>query len=167
MAFRVRDLVINVLPEAAGERDVLGCGLGFSHCRFGSCDFVTICIFSGCRECSGAFTCIGATNCGGCTLNVTCGPNSCGAFTCGGCTESASVLFGRGGADDPQALAALKAQLREALRAVENAEQQLAERMSSQSVEEVEALEKKLQDGLEELRARKEQLRGREGGSKS
>ena len=42
-----------------------------------------------------------------------------------------------------------------------------AERMSPQSVEEVEALEKKLQDGLEELRARKEQLRGREGGSKS
>ena len=152
MAFRVRDLVINILPEGAGERDRLGCGLGFSHCRFGSCDFVTICIYSGCRECSGAFTCIGATNCGGCTLNVTCG---------------ASVLFGRGGADDPQALAALKAQLREALREVESAEQQLAERMSPQSVEEVEALEKKLRDGLEELRARKEQLRGRKGGSES
>jgi hypothetical protein len=76
-------------------------------------------------------------------------------------------LFGRGGAVNPQALAALKAQLREALRAVDSAEQLLAERMSPQSVEEVEALEKKLQDALEELRARKEQLRGQEGGSES
>jgi hypothetical protein len=156
MGFRVRDLVINILP-GAGERDRLGCGLGFSHCRFGSCDFVTICIHTGCRECSGAFTCIGATACGGCTLNVT-----CGGVTCGG-----SVLFGRGDAVDPEALAALKAQLREALREVESAEQQLAERMSPQSVEEVDALEKKLQEALEELRARKEQLRSREGGSQS
>jgi hypothetical protein len=150
MAFRVRDLVINVLPEA-GEQNRFGCGLGFSHCGFGSCDFVTICIYSGCRECSGAFTCIGATNCGGCTLNVTCGPNSCGV----------SLLLGRGDASNPEALAALKAQLREALRTVESAEQQLAERMSPQTVEEVDALEKKLQDALEELRARKEQLRNR------
>jgi signal transduction histidine kinase len=82
--------------------------------------------------------------------------------TCGG-----SALPGLGGAVDPQALAALKAQLREALRAVESAEQQLAERMSPQSVEEVEALEKKLQDALEELRTRKEHLRGRQGGSGS
>jgi hypothetical protein len=154
MAFRVRDLVINVLPEgAAGERDPLACGctFGFSGCG-GSCDLFTICTYSGCRECSGAFTCIGATACRGCTLNVTCG---------------GSALPGRGGDVDPQALAALKAQLREALRVVESAEQQLAERMSPQSVEEVEALEKKLQDALEELRTRKEHLRGREGGSKS
>jgi len=160
MPFRVRDLVINVLQEGAGERDRLACGctFGFSHCGFGSCDFATICIYSGCRECSGQFTCIGASICGGCTLNVTCGPNSCGALT---------ALFGRGGAVNPEALATLKAQLREALRAVESAEQVLAERMSPQSVEEVEALEKKLQDALEELRTRKEQLRGREGGSGS
>ena len=48
---------------------------------------------------------------------------------------------------------------------MESAEQTLAERMSPQSVEEVEALEQKLQDALEELKARKEQLRDREGGS--
>jgi hypothetical protein len=110
----------------------------------------TICTYSGCRECSGAFTCIGATACRACTLNVTCG---------------GSALPGPGAAVDPQALATLKAQLREALREVETAEQVLAERMSPQSVEEVEALEKKLQDALEDLRARKEQLRGREGES--
>jgi hypothetical protein len=167
MAFRVRDLVINVLPDAEREADRKGCGLGFSHCGFGSCDLFTICIFSGCRECSGAFTCIGASNCGGCTLNVTCGPNSCGSFTCGGCTDSASVLFGRGGAVDPQALATLKAQLREVLGAVENAEQVLSERMSPQSIKEVEALEEKLQGALEELKARKEQLRRREDKSGS
>jgi hypothetical protein len=156
MAFRVRDLVINVLPEGGREADcaLTGCGLGFSHCRFGSCDFATICIFSGCRECSGAFTCIGATNCGGCTLNVTCG-------------GSPSLLLGGAGDVDPQALATLKAQLREALRAVESAEQTLAERMSPQSIEEVEALEQKLQGALEELKARKEQLRDREAGSDS
>jgi hypothetical protein len=154
MAFRVKDLVINVLPEAGGAGDcaLTACTLGFSHCRFGSCDFVTICTVSGCRECSGAFTCIGATNCGGCTLNVTCG---------------ASVLFGAGGDVDPQVLVTLKAQLREALRAVESAEQLLAERMSPQSVDEVEALEQRLQGALEELKARKEQLRGREAGSDS
>jgi hypothetical protein len=157
VAFRVRDLVINVLPEGGGEAAagcaLSGCGLGFSHCRFGSCDFVTICIFSGCRECSGQFTCIGATNCGGCTLNVTCGGGP-------------SLLFGGGAGDvDPQALATLKAQLREALRAVESAEETLAERMSPQSIEEVEALEQKLQGALEELKARKEQLRDRDAGS--
>ena len=151
MAFRVRDLVINVLPEGAAQPDRIGCGctFGFSGCG-GSCDLFTICTYSGCRECSGAFTCIGATACRGCTLNVTCG---------------GSALPGAGTAVDPQALAALKAQLREALREVETAEQLLAERMSPQSVEEVEALEKKLQDALEDLKARKEQLRGREGGS--
>ena len=155
MAFRVRDLVINVLPEGGGEAAdcaLTGCGLGFSHCRFGSCDFATICIYSGCRECSGAFTCIGATKCGGCTLNVTCGGGP-------------SLLFEGAGDVDPQALATLKAQLQEALRAVESAEQTLAERMSPQSIEEVEALEQKLQGALEELKARKEQLRDREAGS--
>jgi hypothetical protein len=154
MAFRVRDLVINILPEGTGEHDRLGCGFScaFSHCPLGSCDRFTICTYSGCRECSGAITCIGGSACGGCTLNVTCG---------------ASGLLGRGGAVNPQELAALKAQLRESLRAVESAEQLLAEQMSPQSVGEVEALEKKLQDALEELRARKEQLRGREGGSEN
>jgi hypothetical protein len=157
MAFRVRDLVINVLPEegggGAGDCGLTGCTLGFSHCRFGSCDFVTICIFSGCRECSGAFTCIGATKCGGCTLNVTCGGGP-------------SLLFGEGGAGDvdPHALATLKAQLQQALRQVESAEQRLADQMSPQSIEEVEALEQKLQGALDELKARKEQLRDREGG---
>lgn len=147
--------MINVLPEGGGEAAdcaLTGCGLGFSHCRLGSCDFVTICIYSGCRECSGAFTCIGATKCGGCTLNVTCGGGP-------------SLLFEGAGDVDPQALATLKAQLQEALRAVESAEQTLAERMSPQSIEEVEALEQKLQGALEELQARKEQLRDREAGS--
>jgi hypothetical protein len=75
--------------------------------------------------------------------------------------------LGGAGDVDPQALATLKAQLREALRAVESAEQTLAERMSPQSIEEVEALEQKLQGALEELKARKEQLRDREAGSDS
>ncbi|HEY1369499.1 MAG TPA: hypothetical protein VGF23_20410 [Gaiellaceae bacterium] len=141
--------MINVLPEEAQARPC-GCTLGFSSCG-GSCDLFTICIFSGCRECSGQFTCIGATQCGGCTLNVTC---------------PGSVVFEQG-AVDPQALATLKSQLREALRAVETAEQVMAERMSPQSVEEVEALEEKLQGALDELKARKKQLREREAGSES
>ncbi|MBB5220353.1 hypothetical protein HNP73_000274 [Amaricoccus macauensis] len=162
--------MINILPAGTNERDRLvcgGCSFGFSHCG-GSCDFATICTYSGCRECSGAFTCLGASACGGCTLNVTCFPNTCGALTCG-CTESASVLFGGGGgrAFTPEALAALKLQLREALREVDRAEQVVAEQMKPHSVEEVEELEKKLRDALEELSARKEQLRGREGGSES
>jgi hypothetical protein len=142
MAFRIRDLVINVIPEQGSP---FFCT--FSHCGLGSCEIVTICGgFSGCRECSGQFTCIGATRCGGCTLNVT-----------GGGIPAVG--------DTPVALAALKAQLRQALSEVESAEQQLAERMRPQSVEEVEALEEKLQAALSELKTRKEQLlRQREAG---
>lgn len=155
MAFRVRDLVINVLPEtgaadAPGGPVGCGCTFGFSHCGLGSCDFATICIYSGCRECSGAFTCIGATKCGGCTLNVTC---------------PGSLQFAAGGEVDLQRLGALKAQLREALRATETAEKVLAEQMSPQSVEEIETLEKKLQGALEELKARKAQLRDHKPGA--
>jgi hypothetical protein len=80
--------------------------------------------------------------------------------TCGG-----SGQFAAGGDVNLQTLGALKAQLREALRATETAEKTLAEQMSPQSVEEVEALEKKLQGALEELKARKAQLRDRKPGS--
>lgn len=139
MAFRVRDLVINVLPE---ESSPFLCG--FSHCGLGSCEIYTVCGgFSGCRECSGQFTCIGASKCGGCTLNVTGG---------------GIPVFGI----TPEALAALKAQLKQALDEVESAEQLLAERMRPQSVEEVEALEEKLQAALSELKDRKGQLRERD-----
>jgi hypothetical protein len=141
MAFRVRDLVINVLPEEGSPRFC-----GFSHCGFGSCEIFTICGgLSGCRECSGQFTCIGASKCGGCTLNVT-----------GGGIPASGVT--------PEALAALKAQLKQALDEVESAEQQLAEHMSPQSVEEIEALEEKLQAALSELKDRKGQLQERDAG---
>lgn len=151
MAFRVRDLVINVLPgEGSADfcKGASACTLSFSHCGLGSCEIFTICGgFSGCRECSGQFTCIGATNCGGCTLNVTGG---------GLPVESAEIT--------PEGLAALKTQLQQALSQVEAAEQKLTEHMSPQSVDEVEALEEKLKGALSELADRKKQLQDRDAG---
>jgi len=76
-----------------------------------------------------------------------------------------SLQFGAGGEVDLQALGALKAQLREALRATETAEKVLAEQMSPQSIEDIETLEKKLQGALEELKARKAQLRDHKPGA--
>jgi hypothetical protein len=151
MAFRVRDLVINVVPESgAGEGGALvaRCPAIFSNCgAFTPCGggWSGACHGPTCYGCTGrTFTCIGATSCGGCTLNV-------------------SVLpFAMGLTDSPEALGALKEQLKQTLQEVESAEAALAEQQQPQTVEEIEALEGKLQEALTELQSRKAQLQGRE-----
>jgi hypothetical protein len=58
-------------------------------------------------------------------------------------------------------LAALKAQLKQALSEVERAEQVLADSMRPRTINEIEALEDKLEDALSELKRHKEQLQER------
>lgn len=141
MAFRVRDLVINVLPEqGGGGLQPFDCP-GISDCYpFSSCGRTNACYPVSCRIVS----CID-TRCGGCTLAISRLP---------GLQEGVT-------AED---LAALKAQLTQALSEVERAEEVLAESMRPQSIDEVEALEQKLEDALSELKQRKEQLRERRPG---
>jgi hypothetical protein len=143
MAFRVRDLVINVLPEHGGEGLQPADCPGISNCYpFSSCGRTNACYpVSGCRIVS----CIGS-RCGGCTLDISRLPG----FQQGARAED---------------LAALKTQLTQALREVERFEQVLADSMRPQSIDEIEVLEDKLEDALSELKQRKEQLqeRGRPG----
>lgn len=138
MAFRVRDLVINVLPEqGGGGLEPFDCP-GISDCYpFSSCGRTHACYPVSCRIVS----CIGS-RCGGCTLNISGWPGFQQGVT----------------AED---LAALKAQLTQALSEVERAEQVLAESMRPQSIDEIEVLEHKLEGALSELKQRKEQLRER------
>jgi tRNA1(Val) A37 N6-methylase TrmN6 len=62
----------------------------------------------------------------------------------------------------PEGLAALKLQLRQALAQVEAQEEELAERMAPQTVEDAEALENQLKEALAELAERKKTLRKRQ-----
>jgi hypothetical protein len=141
MAFRVRDLVINVIPDqGGGGLQPFDCP-GISNCYpFSSCGRTNACYPASCRIVS----CID-TRCGGCTLDI-------------------SRLPGLQQGVTAEDLAALKAQLTQALSEVERAEQVLAESMRPQSIDEVEALEHKLEDALTELKQRKEQLRERSPG---
>jgi len=146
MAFRVRDLVINVLPEQGGAGlEPFDCP-GISDCYpFSSCGRTNACYPASCYPFScRIISCIGS-RCGGCTLNV----------------SGLPVLEQGVTAED---LAALKVQLTQALSEVERAEQVLAESMRPQSIDEIEVLENKLEAALTELKQRKEQLRERRPG---
>ena len=135
MAFRIRDLVINVLPEqGGGGQQPFDCP-GISNCYpFSTCGRTNACYPISCRIVS----CIG-TLCGGCTLDISRWP-------------------GLQQGDTVEDLAALKAQLTQALSEVERAEEVLAESMRPQSIDEIETLEHKREDALSELKQRKEQL---------
>ena len=169
MAFRVRDLVINVVPRTApcqGESVPIDCD--FSSCQGISdfCDFMTD--FDPCGiatpHCNritfgGGGPCRPPTHCVECTLNVTRG-EGCDFH----CTNVPSGLTPPLARSRPQELAAVKEQLRRALAEVEAREKATAERMQPQTVEEVEQLEEKLTEALDELRQRKKELKSKEGG---
>ena len=138
MAFRVRDLVISVLPEQGGEGlQPFDCP-GISNCYpFSSCGRTNACYPVSCRIVS----CIGS-RCGGCTLDI-------------------SRLPGFEQGVSAEDLAALKAQLKQALSEVERAEQVLADSMRPRTIDEIETLEDKLEAALSELKRHKEQLQER------
>jgi hypothetical protein len=121
--FRTRDLMINILPEGPGFREML---------RPGSCE--DVCITLACMPCS-------LQSCGGDW------PTRC---------HPAVTRFG--GFGQPEDLAVLKAQLRQALAQVEAQERVQSEMMRPQTLDEASALEEKLEAALEEVQARKEEL---------
>jgi len=181
VAFRVRDLVINVVPEAqagGGAAATLTCCRTPSLCapcsvavsQCGICSFQ----ISYCDPCTRLATlCYGGThNCGfvsvcpGHTLICPDGTVICpqGSLICPGgsriCpgTQVCTASFDPVGPVGPEGLAELKAQLQQALKDVEAQEEALNEQMAPKSVEEIEALESRLNAALADLAERKKKL---------
>jgi hypothetical protein len=203
MAFRIRDLMISVLPAAAADaqggcvnctgttpqpRGCVNCtgttpaacfqGTvgGCPNCTGTTGPHVNAFAMPGCVNCSGttnAFIGFGCPNCSGTTGGLTGDVYAChgwsggcpnctgttGGFcahaaalmACGACTGVSPAL----GDQRPQALALLRQQLQDLLSQVEAEERQLADAAFPQTAEEVEALEKKLEEALAEVRSRK------------
>jgi tripartite-type tricarboxylate transporter receptor subunit TctC len=92
-----------------------------------------------------------------CAFGSGCGPlNS----VCGPCSASFQTAFA-GGGDPAAGLATLKEQLKKALADTETQEAAMNESLLPQTVEEAEDLEKRLQGVLDELKARKAELKKR------
>src|SRR5205807_10658985 len=106
-------------------------------------------------------TCVGCTHCSnGCTVCS----NDC--TICSGCTHPTcnhptcglTLQTPQSAASTPETLAALKAQLQQAIADIEQQEQSMAESMQPQTIAEVNDLEAKLQGSLEELKKRRAEL---------
>ncbi len=192
MRFKVKDLMIAVLPEAGqpGQESQLVCNPTLCVCtRCTECTLCSGCTCTGCTQCTGCTGCTPCTDCTGCTactngctvctFNSGCGGASCGCtgatgcnicsqactactdLTCGGFASKAPL---ESLVAQPESLALLKEQLRSAMAQVEEQERALDERMAPQSLADVDALEKKLLEALDELRARRETLQKRSAG---
>ena len=165
MAFRVRDLMITVLPEEG--RPPLGCpGPTFPNCGFRSCAITDICGYA--TPCNIGTRCIGTTRCpgisqlGGCDLSP-CSLTPC-TDGCSRCTDNATPCHtpttkAVGFVSDGE-LALLKADLQGALAQIEAEEVGRAERDKPQSIEEIDRLEAEINAALDELRARRDELEG-------
>jgi hypothetical protein len=179
MPFKVRDLMIDVLPEA-------GIGGGNINCYLTCLDTPPCCPGTGFRTppcCAGtyyntgcwirSYPCCPGTGfrtppCCAMTYYNTCGPCSPRPFTgCGPmspCPRGSIIPPEQGGVATPENLATLKAQLQQALAQVEGQERAMEESQKPQTAEEAEALEQKLVEALEELRQHRDELRRRSAG---
>jgi hypothetical protein len=189
MAFRIRDLMISVLPSAGGG------GYGCPTCtgttgQVGGCNLCTGTTGQiGCPTCTGTTnpqlygelgfgcpTCTGTTGqVGGCNLCTgTTGQIGCQTCTgttgnlfahaaalaaCGACTGFSPAI----GDQRPQALAALRQQLQGLLDEVEAEEKRLDEAAFPKTADEAEELEKRLEEALAEVRSRKAGLKKKKG----
>jgi hypothetical protein len=182
--FRVRDLMISIGPggddgfpcelitECGGVTELCventqGCAFTVNcNCTIQSvCDPFT-CRCSVCTPCSAQTCGCTCTQCtgvtGGCLHTFCTARSACGASL--QCTPTFAGAFGA--RLRPEHLAQLKEELRATLERVEAEEQRLAERMQPQTVDEVNQLEQKLTEALEELRRRREELERRgQGGA--
>jgi hypothetical protein len=157
VAFRVRDLMINVLPgdvkvHCTPGHTVATCLKIRTVCPGGSvlCHFPTPCRFDTCF--------VSPVNCqlgSPCTLTDT----PCG-LTQTPCTISDPTPWIKLEAD-PSVLAELKQQLQETLQVVDERETQLNEDLKPGSLEEVQQLEEHLTGALEELKQRRRDLEGK------
>jgi hypothetical protein len=109
---------------------------------------LAVCSFNVCSE-SGTIGCLVPNSQGG-----------CGDISCGDTFDT--IDTGDGDPDEPARrsanLAALKAQLKQQLAAIEEREKATNESMKPQTVAEVDDLQKKLQGAMEELKARRTEL---------
>jgi hypothetical protein len=192
--FRVSDLMINVgegeggfpcniITNCAGVTEL--CVEATQGCAFTQNCLCTIqtacgdeftCRCSICTPCSPrtcGCTCTNCTHCSVCSVVTPCGQLSvCTARSV--CTLSSACgvsirctptfIGGVAGGLQPEHLSQLKEELRAALEQVEAQEQRLKEQMQPQTVDEVNRLEKKLTEALDELRRRREELETREQG---
>jgi hypothetical protein len=183
--FKVKDLMINVVPEALERENIYKlcpqgtfcwpdtnwCPTWFSHCHWYSpigcqtwisrCDWGTIVACHRfisdcpggtilCRFDSGI--CPNASQiCPGGSIVCQTGSDPCG----GSILDPGDILT------NPAALSALKEQLRQTLARVEAQEQAAAEGLQPQTIEQVDQLTQQLTEGLEELKARRQELEKR------
>jgi hypothetical protein len=188
--FKVKDLMINVMPEGGPQEavpGVAGCGINISivgcgnSCVLPSCPAVSVCglTLGGCGGgltlCAGATYCIGRSRIGGCDPDVTgcvgecsiqpCSANMCTGHCSDGCSPVASLTVQGcvrfGAADQLEELALLKAQLTRTLQQIEAQHRTVQAQMEPQTLEEVETLETKLSEALDEVRARKAELQNK------
>lgn len=176
MAFRIRDLMISVVPTPGAGCVTCtgttgqGCGGHSGGClgRTGygcvTCTGTTgeLLYNQGCVACTGTTAENGCVTCTGTTADrggcVTCTGTTGGLCAhaaalaaCGICTGISPAV----GDQRPQALAQLRQQLQGLLAEVEAEEQRLADAGAPQSLDEAEELERKLEEALAEVRSRK------------
>ena len=166
--FKVRDLMVNVMteqdPQIAGPcRFPTYCGFP-TYCQYltiDQCPFHTLCRYHTLIGCDPITLCHFPTRycdwrTDWCPLGSV---DPCGFVSCA--LGSVPPWEIDPGVVQPQDLGRLKEQLREQLARLEAAEQSAAEQMKPQTVEQIDALEQKLKDGLEELATRRKELQAR------
>jgi hypothetical protein len=166
MRFRVKDLGIDVHSENIAENTARICpATGISQC--GRCSVVGQ---SFCTDCTTQpFSICGGTVCGACSVravSVGCTDCTTQAFSiCGGtpCPAISAEPCDGISLDPLEQLRRLKTQLQEALSQVEQQEEEMAEAMAPQTVEEVDMLQSKLQEALEALKERRAELKRKAG----
>lgn len=140
--FRVRNLMVQLLPEEFEQAQYcrwpsLGCQWIFSRCPWYTCHWLTP---------------------RGCWPFIT---DYCGPLTPDPCGPISPVVGDPGDVIQPQDLTALKQQLRQALENIEQQERIMEEQAQPQTMEEIDQLENRLNQALEELQARREELKRR------
>ncbi|MES1243809.1 MAG: hypothetical protein ABUT39_19545 [Acidobacteriota bacterium] len=178
MAFKIRDLMISVLAPDAGAGCATCTGTTNVEAPRDGCPTCTGTTGQdqapyGCHTCTGTThppmyggcpACTGTTNPlmfgGGCpactgTTGDVWTARAAALMACGVCTGVSPVLADR----RPEALAALRQQLQGLLAEVEAEERRLEDAGFPQTAEEVESLEKKLEEALAEVRSRKAGLK--------
>lgn len=184
MGFKVRDLLISVLPAAGndpapgggcipctGTTGQVGHGGGCIPCTgttrpLAAAGLCTECSYTyaealqdlGCVPCTGTTGPRGNYGCNPCTgtTHALCG-HAAALAACGVCTGISPALGDR----RPEALAQLRQQLQGLLAEVEAEERRLEQESFPQSAEEIAVLEKKLEEALAEVRSRKTAASGK------
>lgn len=141
MRFKVKDLMISTLGRQCGQATVEGA-------------------FNCTPKCSIDLSCIPSKYSDNCCPNNTCGPCTGG---CSGCTSPRTWKDDLAGAENlPAYIAGIedaKAQLRQRIAELDAHQKSLNDSLEPATIADVEALEAKLKDALQDLARRKEQIK--------